>query len=321
MLTATCDSCSRELRIDDQYAGRSGTCNHCGGKIIVPQAGEHQPPSQVVNSQESSKGHEANSLTSWAGRSLQDQLLSVKTGTAVIPNLVAFLIGLYTAWNQQQQAGDLVWSLWLSSLVLGAVSFVIIALSRAYFFLHWFSQETRTGKELLGFVLFALFGGAFFLGFLSLVFFFFFCGFHSLHALFLTHFFPLEGVIQSTFFDTLKNPTKLLDVSIAYIFPYYSGFLLLALIRERSAVFGPLTRIVRETHFAHLAGDDDVLSENDETTLQRELMKPMLNIWRLHLLIAVFIVFDEMQLQSFPLVAIVYTVYFFPWTILWNREE
>ena len=36
MLAVECPNCQIPLQIDEKWAGTTGTCNHCGGKITVP---------------------------------------------------------------------------------------------------------------------------------------------------------------------------------------------------------------------------------------------------------------------------------------------
>ena len=35
MIEYRCPHCERVLKIPDEYLGKSGKCNHCGGKIVV----------------------------------------------------------------------------------------------------------------------------------------------------------------------------------------------------------------------------------------------------------------------------------------------
>lgn len=39
MIRVTCPQCQKTLQIPDQFAGTSGTCTECGGRILVPEGG------------------------------------------------------------------------------------------------------------------------------------------------------------------------------------------------------------------------------------------------------------------------------------------
>jgi hypothetical protein len=87
------------------------------------------------------------------------------------PDALAFVLGLVIAGLAKWDTGDLIWSLWLSSLVVGYAMIVWAIFSRAW---------GRVGEML---------GGVFLLAFFTVH----FGMFHFVHSMFLHQFFPLEG--------------------------------------------------------------------------------------------------------------------------------
>ena len=108
------------------------------------------------------------------------------------PDAVAFAIGLAVAWWTRWSAGDLIWSLWLSSFVVGYATIVWMIVQPASEFaeLAWRDRAILRGnpRAIAAFVLILLVGVAFFLGFFTIH----FGGFHYVHSQILISFFPIE---------------------------------------------------------------------------------------------------------------------------------
>jgi hypothetical protein len=214
------------------------------------------------------------------------------------PDALAFGVGLGLAWWQRWSTTDLVWSLWLSSLVVG------------YALIVW--QITEPIRELIGGIaherdpaiagvgvkvgaiaLFAagtLFGLAFFTVH--------FGGFHYVHSTFLDLFFPLQPGASRGF-----PGWSLYREVIAR----YWWFLPAAFLAERAA-------------FKRTYRDPDV-SVTPAAIARRKakgdaMMLPYRNVIRMHLLIFFFAFAHFLKLESLLVYAVVYAVYFFPWRLV-----
>lgn len=103
---------------------------------------------------------------------------------------VAFALGLAVAWWTGWNAGDLVWSLWLSSLVVG-YSTIVWMIGQPAVALAWTAWRERSSvgadlRSLIVFWLLILGGASFLLAFFTVH----FGGFHYGHSQFLISFFP-----------------------------------------------------------------------------------------------------------------------------------
>lgn len=234
---------------------------------------------------------------------------------------IAFVVGLAVAWHWQWRTADLVWSLWLSSLVIGYAIIVwsilgpgIILVARACRDgLPW-DRNSPSGTFLRAFTLASvgkgvLFGGAALVGAIFLLAFFtvHFGGFHFVHSVFLRLFFPI-GPLTTT---ATPDPLFLWEV-----FQRYGWFLPAAALAERQAF-----RLEPEKE------PPDDLSVTPEAIAARKarnarrsgmtgLMAPYRNVVRLHLLIFFFAAAHFARIENFLVYAVVYAVYFFPWRVL-----
>ncbi len=203
---------------------------------------------------------------------------------AILLDLLAFAAGLGMAWAYGWQARDLVWSLWLSSLVVGYAT-IVITIGRGAFRA---SQSMEKLGRPLGLGL-SLAGGAFLLAFFTVH----FGGFHFVHSVFLNLFFPIE--------DPKLFPGDALYVEV---FRRYWPFLAAAFLAERAALRDAWTVAfdVRQR------GGRDIMSA------------PYRNVVRMHLLIFFFFFAGMLGLDSFGVYAVVFAVYFFPWRSILGRE-
>lgn len=201
-------------------------------------------------------------------------------------DLAAFSLGLVLAWQLRWETGDLVWSLWLASLVVGYATIVLgIAGTIAG------AVQARRS------VLAALLGGVFLLAFFTVH----FGMFHFVHSMFLRGFFPLGDGTSEAFEPALGDYARVVQ--------RYWPWLLAAAIAERGAL--------RDAwHQARRAGP---APDSGEITAGFNPMRAYVNVVRLHLLIFFFAFAAIAGLESFVVYAVVYAVYFFPWRLAFDR--
>lgn len=195
---------------------------------------------------------------------------------AAWPDALAFVVGLAIAWFASWDTGDLIWSLWLSSLVVGYAMIVWSIFSRAW---------GRVGE---------MAGGLFLLAFFTVH----FGMFHFVHSMFVHQFFPLEGGGREgpDYFEVLRR---------------YGIWLPVAFFAERAAFSRPPVRVADTTSVK--AEDIEARKAREGGAM---MMKPYANVIRLHLLIFFFAFAHFMKLESFLVYAVVYAVYFFPWRLV-----
>lgn len=199
------------------------------------------------------------------------------------PDALAFGAGLALAWFNDWQTKDLVWSLWLSSLLVG------------YAMIGWdiFGTPASGLKVAMGgaqpanipvagsLIIFA--GRLFLLAFFTVH----FGMFHLVHAAILNGFFP---VLPGS--PGFPGPHLFLQV-----LHDYWPFVLVAALAERKA-FRPVADVVKSGG----------------------LMQPYKNVMRLHLLIFFFAFTSFAHLHNFVIYAVVYAVYFFPWRLVFPAK-
>ena len=211
---------------------------------------------------------------------------------------LAFVLGLGLAWYFRWKTGDLVWSLWLSSLVVGyAMILWNVSAPLRELLGNMASDPSRGEAPLVGkaLVISLAAGGTVF----GLLFFtVHFGGFHFVHSVFLNAFFP---VLEA-------RSGELVDFAVyAEVFERYWWFLPSALLAERHA-------------FRPMPGVTD-LSVKPEGIAQRKavgdaMFAPYRNVIRMHLLIFFFAFAHFVKLENFLVYAAVYAVYLFPWRLL-----
>ena len=203
----------------------------------------------------------------------------------VFLGLFSFLIMLLTAVAQDWTATEMVWSLWISSLVLG-YSFIITAILAMFFG----GKETgvigqissAVGKSS---VVLRLAGALFMLAFFS----FHFLFFHFVHSVFLNQFFPL---IRNDVFGGMELGyfVNLIATCIRRFWPFVL-----------TSALSQLGKYIR----AFQQFDSSLLT------------MPYKNVVRMHLSIFVF---AFLHIAGVPSVALYFVmiVYFFPLRGLWN---
>jgi len=226
-----------------------------------------------------------------------------------VPNLAAFLVGLALAWFLEWETTDLVWSLWLSSLVIGYLTILIRIGFGAKIGSQVIFDDGFTGPRwVVGLI--GVGGVLFLLGFFSLH----FCGFHAGHSVFLNLFFPLPGLPETGFGEAFMNPFLLWKGVFQHLMNPYGWFLIPALVAERKGILGPFRNTTDPDFFATAARKDAI---GDMIT------GPYRNVIRMHLLIFFFGGCHFLQIDSFAIYVVVSAVYFFPWSELkaWRSER
>jgi len=228
----------------------------------------------------------------------------------IFPDLAAFAAGLGGAWLLGWNTTDLVWSLWLSSLVIGYLTILSPIAKGVWFgsavvFSDGFPAQWRARAILIGLAV-----ALFVLGFFSIH----FCGFHAVHARFLAAFFPIAGVPRQAFGAAFLNPFLLWKDAFHYLVPKYGIFLLPVLIAERRTLFGSIGGLIRARRLLDSGRDLGQLLKDSGASAHGLFGRPYLNVVRMHLLIFFFAICHTLKLDGFPIYLVVYSVYFFPWS-------
>ncbi|MDD4540522.1 MAG: DUF6498-containing protein [Lentisphaeria bacterium] len=239
-------------------------------------------------------------------------LASTSRFIRVLPDIAAFALGLGLAYGLGWQTTDLVWSLWLGSLVLGYLTLLSAIAGPALMGFYAISRPGVTGKQRAGAALAGGVAALFFLGFFSLH----FGGFHAGHSVFLNHFFPIPGLPSDGFGDAFMNPPLLFLMVWRHLIRPYGLFLIPAAIAERQHVFTPLINAIKALRDAAEAPDNPPPpppKKHRHLQLHGVMARPYVNVIRMHILIFFFAFAHALKLDSFLVYATVYTVYFFPW--------
>lgn len=221
------------------------------------------------------------------------------------PDAFAFAFGLGLAWWFRWETRDLVWSLWLSSLVIGYAMIVWSIFGTGAFIATKAWQDRgrvkgEGGKLAAGGAV-LLVGGLFMLAFFTVH----FGGFHFVHSVFLNVFFPVEP-------GTKGEPNLAI---YAEVFRRYWWFLPAAAIAERAAFRLPDGE-PDETPDTSVKAADVARRLAKPRKGLTGMMAPYRNVVRLHLLIFFFAAAHFVRLDSFLIYAVVYAVYFFPWRLV-----
>ncbi len=231
----------------------------------------------------------------------------------ILPDLVAFTIGLGTAWYLDWQTADLVWSLWLCSLVLGYLTILSTIGAGVYLGARMLFHEESPKKKRLPAILIGSAVALFLLAFFS----FHFCGFHSGHATFLSFFFPLKELPKNAFADSFMNPFLLWKTVFKHLLPVYGLFLIPTIIAERQYVFANLIAAVKAVQAGPSQGGPLGLiapGKGGKKGPGDPFFRPYINVIRMHILIFFFAFSQMLKVNPFFIYSVVYFVYFFPWT-------
>jgi hypothetical protein len=249
----------------------------------------------------------------------------IQKNFSFLPELGAFGIGLLLARWFHWQAADLIWSLWLSSLVLGYATILSTIVGGAYVGAAVLSHpQFPSDKKLLAISCGAA-AGVFFLGFFSVH----FGAFHAIHASFLQNFFPLEQVEERVFTAGFMNPFKLWVAAVVHVLPRYGWFLLPMLIVERHAVFKAFSqclKLVAQIKGSHSLGAKEFTEWREQqrgkaasggskknARMGNLFAQPYTNVIKMHAMIFVLAGCLSLNLDNFVVYCVISAVYFFPW--------
>lgn len=225
-----------------------------------------------------------------------------ETWTSAWPDALAFAIGLAVAWWTRWTAGDLVWSLWLSSLVVGySLILWLIAQPAMEFAGLWRRQRQDRGtwRQQLGFWIVFFSVVAFFVGFFTVH----FVGFHYGHSQFLISFFPID--------TGQGRPNDANMATYAEVVRRYWPFLPSAFLAHRAA-------FRRRSFSLEPRAAGFKLGSKGFAALFTE---PYRNVIRMHLLIFFFAFAYFARLENFAVYAVTYAVYFFPWRLVRRSQS
>lgn len=233
----------------------------------------------------------------------------------IFPDILAFAIGLAAAYYLKWEATDLVWSLWLGSLVLGYLTLMSALAGGAYIGTHVIAHKDFKKGRRMPAIFMGIATGAFLLGFFSLH----FGAFHAGHSVFLQQFFPVEGMPDDGFGDAFMNPPLLWMLVFKHLMAPYGLFLIPAIIAERQYVFMPLIKAVKAVRTNTVPefrsnGKTDEQEGKKNHPVGDAMSRPYINVVRMHLLIFFFAFTHFLKLDSFLIYVVVSLVYFFPWS-------
>jgi hypothetical protein len=234
--------------------------------------------------------------------------------TSAWPDALAFAAGLAMAWRARWTTTDLVWSLWLSSLVVGYATIVwtifrpVVDIARGAWrdraLMVQLSTQSKVWSGAGGLVLLA--GGLIVLTFFTIH----FGMFHYVHSQFLASFFPIDtgtagrhgGAGMSTYLEVARR---------------YWWFLPSAFLAERGAFFKTSARSEEDRSVTAAA----ILARKtaNANKLVGAMTAPYRNVMRMHVLIFFFGSAHLARMDNFAVYTVVYAVYFFPWRLV-RRE-
>ncbi len=237
-------------------------------------------------------------------------------------SLLAFALGLAFSWYHGFQTRDLVWGLWISSLIVGYLTilvglpcYVLLPPSNPKAVAERAALQGLVGKEstpdapaspaagkkkhtpMTWFVL------LFTIGLTT----FHFCSFHSGHAEILNHFFPLDAEVDPDFIKAFTSPPLLWKKTAQYVLPAYGAFVLPALIAERGAFLTAAHPLLSRYRAF------DRLKIEAPKSDQSYMVMPYRNVMKMQLTIFGLAMASHFSFDSVPIYALIYALYFFPW--------
>jgi hypothetical protein len=238
--------------------------------------------------------------------------------TSAWPDALGFVVGLAVAWWAGWTASDLVWSLWLSSFVVGYAAILwsvfgpAIQLGRHAWGDRAFVKQAMAGPQsptALIALLIVVVGALLLLAFFT----FHFGMFHYIHSQFLISFFPIETV------DTVSLRRQADMTTYAEVLRRYWWFLPAAFLAERAAFVrepAPAVPDLSVTAAAIAARKAANASKGGP-----RMLAPYRNVMRMHVLIFFFAFAHFAEIDNFAVYAVVYAVYFFPVGLVTRRRE
>lgn len=228
----------------------------------------------------------------------------------VLPDLTALLVSLGAAWLLKWKTEDLVWNLWLASLVIGYATMISLILAS-----HKAANNFHDPSDIWGHRKNTLSGEMRFGPYLMFAFFCFHSSaFYAMHVAFISSGFENPDVNPKEFWDSIGNPFRLWGLIFEQILPVYFWMLLPILVSER----GSLRRTYQKQHAAFIKISEGSESNN---TMGVFMLKPYLNIMKLQFLIFWLLSFDNAERQQTWIYTLLFILYFFPWRALFGKSD
>jgi hypothetical protein len=200
---------------------------------------------------------------------------------AYLPDLTAFAFTLALAWYLDWEAADLVWGLWLSSLLVG----YLVMLSQIVHLPVKAMHGALTGNERFPWrqVVPGLAAIVAFFAFLLAFFTLHFGAFHFGHGFLLEGFFPIDG---------MSYPDGALAFAsfVGVLFVRYYGMVVASAVVQRRLILEPEG--------------------------MKHVMQPYKSVLKMHLMIFLFAGLHAAGATNFAFYAVTLVVYFFPWRAL-----
>jgi len=153
-------------------------------------------------------------------------------------DLIAFLFWLFISYYMEWKVGDLVWSLWLASLVLGSLN-ILLNFAAGFINLCILSiHDNRKIADLAPSVAIFFGIGVFCFVLISFI----FIAFHALYVIILLGIFPLEGIPRHF---KESNVIDVIMSSLLVLINEYWPFIISAIIFERDKVFKFIINSIR----------------------------------------------------------------------------
>jgi hypothetical protein len=227
------------------------------------------------------------------------------------PDALAFVLGLSVARLAGWTTGDLVWSLWLSSLVVGYATIVWTIVGPAVDIARGTWRERALTAQVLqqsggaavaGVSILVAFG-LFMLAFFTVH----FGGFHYVHSQFLIAFFPIDG-------STAGRAGTAGMATYLEVARRYWHFLPSAFLAERAGFLRQPARVRYDMPVTTTA----IAARKAANAAKAGglFSAPYRNVMRMHLLIFFFAFAHFAGLDNFAAYAVVYATYFFPWRLI-----
>lgn len=231
-------------------------------------------------------------------------------------DFVAFVFGLSVAWFADWQTGDLIWSLWLSSLSVGYLTMLLTLAAGGVLSYYIITHEEYPKRYRAHGILVA----TLLCGLLFWFFCFHFGAFHAGHASFLTTLYPIEGLTSKPFGSAFNDPLALWAIALEHIMPHYGIFIIPMAISERRHLARPLKNAFAVLRNRTL-NSESFLRADTKPQFGDPFFRPYINVVRMHVLIFVLAIGSQLNIDNFALYALVYFVYFFPWSVFKKQES
>jgi hypothetical protein len=234
-------------------------------------------------------------------------------------DVLAFALGLAVAWVSGWTTKDLVWSLWLSSLVVGfalvvwsmvrpVLEVVVLSLRDTERVREAWANNVALNTLVVGSILFS---GACVLAAFTIH----FGGFHFISASFLLDFFPIDGV---------RAPGLSLHSDLVVfreVMSRYWGALPGAFLAHRASFLRRAFTAPSTSPDVSVTADAIAARKAKSINVAGGMFGPYDNVFRMHAVIILLGGVHAARLDHFGVYAAVYALYFFPWRMLASRTK